>query len=52
MEQQTHEQGRVETKAAARQPKVVAELPEDQEIREKLAEQRQNDGFPGSCGGL
>lgn len=29
--------------------KVVAEMPEDSEMREELDEMKANDGFPGSC---
>lgn len=32
--------------------KIVAEMPEDQEIREHLKEMQENDGYKGSCGGL
>ncbi|WP_248924680.1 hypothetical protein [Paenibacillus hamazuiensis] len=30
--------------------KLVADMPEDEEMRGHLEEMRQNDGFPGSCG--
>lgn len=30
--------------------KVAAEMPGDREMREKLKETKENDGFPGSCG--
>lgn len=30
--------------------KLVAEMPEDGEIREQLEERKQTDGYPGSCG--
>jgi hypothetical protein len=30
--------------------KIVAELPQDDEIQKNLEETIQNDGFPGSCG--
>ncbi|MEF3302172.1 hypothetical protein [Paenibacillus sp. GYB003] len=32
--------------------KVVADMPEDEKMRERLEEHKQNDGFPGSCGGV
>jgi len=30
--------------------KIVAEMPDDDEIRENLPERQANDGYPGSCG--
>lgn len=30
--------------------KVVAEMPNDDEMREGLEEQKKNDGYPDSCG--
>ncbi|QYR23112.1 hypothetical protein KZ483_09430 [Paenibacillus sp. sptzw28] len=30
--------------------KIVAEMPEDQEMRDNLEELQENDGYPGSCG--
>jgi hypothetical protein len=29
---------------------MVAEMPQDEEMREKLDEMKQNDGYQGSCG--
>lgn len=45
---------RTETKSTGRRPevKIVAEMPEDSEIREHLKEMQENDGYNGSCGGL
>ncbi len=37
-------------KPAANQPKIVAEMPGDPEMRSRLKEQKKNDGSPGSCG--
>ncbi|CAH0118971.1 MULTISPECIES: hypothetical protein [unclassified Paenibacillus] len=34
----------------AQKVKVVAEMPEDEEMREQLEEFKKNDGYPGSCG--
>jgi hypothetical protein len=30
--------------------KIVAEMPEDKEMRDNLEELQENDGYPGSCG--
>jgi hypothetical protein len=30
--------------------KIVAEMPQDDEMQKKLKEWKENDGFPGSCG--
>ncbi|HUC92132.1 MAG TPA: hypothetical protein VMS09_08905 [Paenibacillus sp.] len=30
--------------------KVVAEMPDDNEMRSNLQQQKENDGYPGSCG--
>lgn len=30
--------------------KIVAEMPVDKQIQANLQEQKENDGFPGSCG--
>lgn len=42
------------TESTGRRPevKIVAEMPEDSEIREHLKEMQENDGYKGSCGGL
>lgn len=37
---------------AANQVKIVAEMSTDEEMREGLEEQKMNDGYPGSCGGV
>lgn len=34
------------------QPKIVAEMPGDEEMRQNLKELQEHDGFPGTCGGL
>lgn len=34
----------------ANQPKIVAQMPEDPEIQKNLQQQKENDGYPGSCG--
>jgi hypothetical protein len=36
------------TASAVRQPKIVAEMPQDEEL-ESPEEAAENDGFPGSC---
>jgi hypothetical protein len=30
--------------------KVVAEMPEDDEMRDNLQDMKENDGYPSSCG--
>lgn len=30
--------------------KIVAELPGDKEMQDKLQDMKENDGYPGSCG--
>lgn len=41
-----------ETTGRRTEVKIVAEMPEDQEVREHLKEMQENDGYKGSCGGL
>ncbi|WP_200961509.1 hypothetical protein [Paenibacillus sp. Soil522] len=43
---------RIETTDQVPEVKIVAEMPEDPEIREHLKEMQENDGYKGSCGGL
>jgi hypothetical protein len=43
---------RNETTERVPEVKIVAEMPEDPEIREHLKEMQENDGYKGSCGGL
>jgi hypothetical protein len=41
-----------ENQVQTSQVKVVAEMPGDSEMRDQLQEAKENDGYPGSCGGL
>jgi hypothetical protein len=38
------------SKTEAPRVKIVAEMPQDDEIQKNLKQQKENDGFPGSCG--
>jgi len=39
-----------ESRAPVQPVKIVAEMPEDSEMRDNLQEMKENDGHPGSCG--
>jgi hypothetical protein len=41
---------KMQRKPPEQQVKVVAEMPEDEEMRDKLEETKEHDGYPGSCG--
>lgn len=41
-----------ETTGRRPEVKIVAEMPEDPEVRKHLKEMQENDGYKGSCGGL
>jgi len=40
----------VEPAASRQSAKIVAEMPDDAQMREQLHERQLNDGYPGSCG--
>jgi hypothetical protein len=42
--------GKIQRKPPVQQVKLVAEMPQDEEMRENLQNMKENDGFPGSCG--
>jgi hypothetical protein len=42
--------GTMQRKTPVQQVKVVAEMPDDEEMREHLQEMKEHDGYPGSCG--
>lgn len=46
------EQQKARAQADAADVKVVAEMPEDESIRQEMREMKEQDGYPGSCGGV